>query len=69
MAKKKSSFICSDYIGLQMVIACVTLHALIFSYFSTFSSIFKLSNRNSQQVKCKVKLKWLNKFIHEVLIF
>jgi hypothetical protein len=39
-----------------MIMAYIALHALIFSYFRTFSSILKLSNRNSQQAKCKIDI-------------
>jgi hypothetical protein len=57
MVKEKSSFICSDYRELRMIMAYIALYALIFRYFRTFSSIIKLSNRNSQQAKSKVHMK------------
>ena len=62
MVKEKSSFICSDYKELQMIMAYIALYALIFRYFRTFSSIIKLSNRNSQQAKSKLSYKEISFF-------
>jgi hypothetical protein len=46
-----------------MIMACIALYALVFRYFRTFSSIIKLSNRNSQQAKSKLDTTLLEFFL------
>jgi len=42
--------------GYELLRRVIALNALVFSYFRTFSSNFKLSNTIHQQAKCKLTL-------------